>query len=224
MAHAWKACWVQALEGSNPSSSATLTCKNTLGGRHKDCLDIEICIRFGHDKARRCSASRRTPNNRTPLSSLKYVLVRDCAGSRRRREVRSPAVPGARLGLPKRGHEEPPGDGHSDNTMCLPAELALHDPPFGAAANWGSVVATRVHRDDLAASCGEGSQGRARRVAGAGDDQDGRFTFMPVPGLGQPGEDLAGLDSGHCGLVGIRAQADRVQRRGPAGAARLQRG
>jgi hypothetical protein len=25
----WKACWVQALAGSNPASSATLTCKNT---------------------------------------------------------------------------------------------------------------------------------------------------------------------------------------------------
>jgi len=28
MAHAWKACWVQALGGSNPPSSATLTSTN----------------------------------------------------------------------------------------------------------------------------------------------------------------------------------------------------
>jgi len=51
------------------------------------------------------------------------------------------------------------------------------------------------YRDDLAASCGEGSRGRARPVAGAGDDQDGRVTFTPVPGLGQPGDDLAGLEA-----------------------------
>ena len=31
MAHAWKACWVNALTGSNPVSSASLTSKNVEG-------------------------------------------------------------------------------------------------------------------------------------------------------------------------------------------------
>ena len=35
--HCWKACWVQALAGSNPASSATLTCANALCRRRAGC-------------------------------------------------------------------------------------------------------------------------------------------------------------------------------------------
>jgi hypothetical protein len=60
-------------------------------------------------------------------------------------------------------------------------------------------------------------------VAGVEDDQDGRVTLTPVPGLDQPGDNLADLNCGHLSLVVIRAQAHRVQHRGPGRAARLQR-
>ena len=60
-------------------------------------------------------------------------------------------------------------------------------------------------------------------VAGVEDDQDRRVAFPPVPGLDQPGDDLADLDGRDLGLVVIRAQPHGVQHRGPGGAARLQR-
>ena len=60
-------------------------------------------------------------------------------------------------------------------------------------------------------------------VPGIEHDQDGRVAVPPVPGLDQPGHDVADLRGGDLGLVVIRPQPDRVQDRGPAGAARLQR-
>jgi hypothetical protein len=60
-------------------------------------------------------------------------------------------------------------------------------------------------------------------VAGVEDDQDPRITLAPVPGLGQPGHDLADLGGGHRSLVVIRAKAHGIQHRGPRGTARLQR-
>src|ERR1035441_7711599 len=72
--------------------------------------------------------------------------------------------------------------------------------PFSAASSTNTSEPRRSPGQDRWPSSGT-PQGRARRVAGAGDDQDGRVTFTPVPGLGQPGDDLADLDGGHCGLV-----------------------
>ena len=61
-------------------------------------------------------------------------------------------------------------------------------------------------------------------VAGIEDDQDPPVTLAPVPGLGQPGDDLADLGSGHLSLVIIRAQPRRVQHRSPRGTPGLQGG
>jgi hypothetical protein len=59
--------------------------KNTLGGRRQDCLGIEICLSF-LATVRPALPGQQAHAGRTPLSSLKCLAVRDCPGSRRRRE------------------------------------------------------------------------------------------------------------------------------------------
>ena len=60
-------------------------------------------------------------------------------------------------------------------------------------------------------------------IAGVEDHQDVRVAVAPVPGSDQAGDDLANLGGGHRGRVVGRAEADRIQRQRPGGAARLQR-
>ena len=61
-------------------------------------------------------------------------------------------------------------------------------------------------------------------IPGIQHHDDVRVTRMPGPGLLQPPGRLAQLRGGHRGGVIIRAEPDRVQRRGPRGGARAQRG
>ena len=89
----------------------------------------------------------------------------------------------------------------------------------------GSCI-TRSLRSRPSSSTGRSASSQASRVTSYPASKTTRIrqvTLPPVPGLDQPGHDLADLGGGHLGLVVIRAQAHRVQRRGPGGAARLQR-
>ena len=61
-------------------------------------------------------------------------------------------------------------------------------------------------------------------VAGVEHDPDIRVARSPVPGLTQPVHDLAQLGGGDRGGTVGGTQTDRVQHRGPAAAAGLQRG
>jgi hypothetical protein len=61
-------------------------------------------------------------------------------------------------------------------------------------------------------------------VTGVHDDRDVRITLVPVPGVGDPADDVAELGGGDGGGVVGRAQADRVEDRGPGATTGLQRG
>ena len=70
MAHAWKACWVQALGGSNPPSSATGP-RDHFRFRGFCCLWRRWC-----SKRRWCSGRRRArPPARSPHASLRLGVV-----------------------------------------------------------------------------------------------------------------------------------------------------
>ena len=112
----------------------------------------------------------------------------------------------------------------TSRTVTAGPGCGAREPPFGAAANQASVVATGVHI---------GTIWRRPMVKVAGPCTPCRWCRgrSGWPGhlhaSARPrsaGDDLADLDGGHCGRVGIRARAHRVQRRSPAAAARLQRG
>src|SRR3954452_8690022 len=62
MAHAWKACWVKALGGSNPPSSADAKRAHPQGGR---VLHLLQCSGFGEEQRRsRCDGVPHPPRLR----------------------------------------------------------------------------------------------------------------------------------------------------------------
>ena len=64
MAHAWKACWVNALGGSNPPSSALLTHPNTQGPGPRQIADRAFGLSLGLDFHRNRSLRRPTAGRR----------------------------------------------------------------------------------------------------------------------------------------------------------------
>ena len=109
MAHAWKACWVQALGGSNPPSSATGP-RDLLRFRGFCCLWRRLCCLW----CRWCSGRRRARPLCVPLGG-------GPPASRPRRELRS----ARRLEAPARPRRRPPAPRQVPPAPSTPAALVL---------------------------------------------------------------------------------------------------
>ena len=113
----------------------------------------------------------------------------------------------------------------------LAVEPELGAVPGGAAARGRLLRGGRGVHDAVAAQPPEDLHGQVAQqpgqpgqvVAGVEDDQDVRVAAVPVPGGRQPGHHAAELARRDLGGVVGRAEADRVQRQGPRGAARPER-